>query len=31
VLTHLANAHHSITTVAFYDTLGADSVKFILA
>ena len=30
VITHLANIHQSITTVAFFDTLGPDAQKFII-
>lgn len=30
VITHLANAHQSITTVAFFDTLGPDAQKYII-
>ena len=27
---HLANAHQSVTTVAFFDTLGPDAQKYII-
>ena len=30
MITHLANAHQSITTVAFFDTLGLDAQKYII-
>ena len=29
-MTHLANMHQSITTVAFYDTLGPDATRYML-
>jgi len=29
-LTHLANMHQKVTSVAFYDTLGPDATKFML-
>jgi long-chain acyl-CoA synthetase len=31
VLTHVADLHQSITTVALYDTLGQDAVRFVVA
>jgi long-chain acyl-CoA synthetase len=31
VLCHLANMHQSVTTVAFYDTLGPEASRFIIA
>lgn len=31
VLTHLADIHQSITTVALYDTLGQDAIRFVVA
>lgn len=30
VIAHLANMHQSITTVAFFDTLGPDAQKFVI-
>lgn len=30
VISHLANLHQSITTVAFFDTLGPDAQKFVI-
>ena len=29
-MTHLANMHQGVTTVAFYDTLGPEALKFIV-
>lgn len=31
VISHIANMHQSITTVAFFDTLGPDAQKFIIS
>ena len=30
VLTHCADIHQNITTIALYDTLGPDATKFVI-
>jgi long-subunit acyl-CoA synthetase (AMP-forming) len=30
ILTHVADIHQSITSVALYDTLGADAMRFVV-